>query len=69
MIKYIGQNGEYFLGIPKRDLTDEEFTALSQADQALVLNSSVYQQVTDEPASAPRATKKTEQPVTAPAGG
>lgn len=67
MIRYIGQNGNYFLGIPKRDLTDEEFAALPQADQAMILASTIYVQDTGEPQAAPR--KKVEQPAQAPVSG
>lgn len=72
MIKYIG-DGDYFLGIPRRDLTDDEFAALSEADQAMLLGSRIYQQVADEAQqpAAPRAAKKvvTETPAEAPTGG
>lgn len=63
--RYVGQNGEYFLGIPKRDLTSDDFADLSPANQAIVLGSTIYQQVADE--AAPR--KKAEQPAQAPVSG
>ena len=68
MIKYIG-TGDYFLGIPERDLTDEEFEKLSQAEQAMILASTIYVQDTGE--AAPRSAKKAtvEQPAPTPASG
>jgi len=69
MIRYIG-TGDYFLGIPKRDLTDEEFAALPAADQAMILASAIYAQDVGEPPAAPRSAKKTtEQPAQAPTSG
>lgn len=40
-IKYTG-NGNYFPGIPARDLTDEEFSALPEPVQQSLLDSGVY---------------------------
>lgn len=40
-IKYTG-NGNYFSGIPARDLTDEEFAALPEPVQQTLLDSGVY---------------------------
>lgn len=36
-------NGDHFVGIPPRDLTQDEFDALSDADKANVTESSVYE--------------------------
>lgn len=70
MIRYIG-DGAYFQGIPARDLSDDEFAALSEAQQQALLASGLY---TPEAAPAPTRAKKaatTIEPVTAeaPTGG
>jgi hypothetical protein len=41
MIRYTG-DGQFIEGIPARDLTDEEFQALSQDKQELVRRSGLY---------------------------
>lgn len=50
-IKYTG-DGAYFVGIPARDLTDDEFSAMPEVTQRMLLDSGIYEQ-----ASAPRAKK------------
>lgn len=39
--KYVG-NGDHFVGIPQRDLTKDEFDALSDADKENVTKSGLY---------------------------
>lgn len=51
-VKYIG-DGAYFHGVPARDLTDEEFAALPEAQQQALLASGLYTQ-----GSAPTRGKK-----------
>ena len=45
--KYIG-NGEFYDGIPARDLTDAEFSALSEEHQRLVENGKLYVRVLEK---------------------
>lgn len=54
MIRYIG-DGAYFQGIPARDLRDDEFAALSEAQQQALLGSGLY---VLEAAPAPTRTMK-----------
>lgn len=64
-VKYTG-DGAYFHGVPARDLTDEEFAALPEAQRSALLTSGLYTQE-----SAPTRGKKapTVEPAEAPAGG
>lgn len=69
MIRYTG-NGNYFQGIPARNLSDEEFAALPEAQQQALLGSGLYVQ---EAAPTPKRTTKVApvEPVAeeAPTGG
>lgn len=40
---YLGDGSEFHFGIPARDLTDEEYAALSPEEQATVKASRLYQ--------------------------
>lgn len=41
--KYVGKNGEYFAGIPMRDLTEEDWSALDAEQRKLVRSSALYE--------------------------
>ncbi len=49
-VKYIG-NGEYYYGIPARDLTEAEYAALSEEQRRLVDSGKLYERVPDKRAS------------------
>lgn len=66
-VKYTG-DGAYFPGVPARDLTDEEFAALPEAQQQALLNSGLYTQEA-APARAKKAATPAEPASDAPAGG
>ena len=40
---YVSREGEYFAGIPARDITDEEYVALNKEQRRLVRESGLYQ--------------------------
>jgi hypothetical protein len=42
-IKYKGDGSQYVPGVPARDLTTDEFKALSQEQQKAVLESGLYE--------------------------
>ena len=44
--RYIG-NGEYYNSIPARDLTDEDYAALSDEQRRLVDSGKLYERVPD----------------------
>lgn len=69
-VKYTG-NGAYFHGVPARDLTDDEFAALPEAQQAALLRSGIYEREDAQEAEAPAPTrsKKAAAPVEPTAGG
>lgn len=64
-IKYTG-NGNYFAGIPARDLTDEEFAALPESVQQTLLDSGFYVPETPTPARR-RPSAVVAEPVAEPA--
>lgn len=55
--KYVGKNGEHFAGIPMRDLTEEDWSALDADQRKLVRQSSLYETQSDK-ADAPAAKKE-----------
>ena len=64
-VRYVGNGRQYFIGVPARDLTREEFDGLNAIDRRDVLAGTIY-----EPAS-PEAEKQHEQqnpPPQEPAG-
>lgn len=59
--KYTGQHGEFYNAIPARDLTEDEFDALSDDDKATLAASSFYTLRHDAPAEAEKAAKRVEK--------
>lgn len=53
--KYTGQNGEHYMGLPARDIGEEEFGRLSDEHKALLAESSFYTLRHDAPAEAEKA--------------
>lgn len=45
MYKFTGDGSEFLNHVPARDLTDKEFAALSEEDQARVRASKLYKEV------------------------
>jgi hypothetical protein len=62
--RYTAQNGEYFFGVPPRDITQEEFDALDPINQRDVLAGTIYEVV---PAS--RGRKSSAQSTEGDSGG
>ena len=50
-IKYVGDGG-FILGVPTRNLTQEDFDAFDKDTQALILASGLYEITIDKPAKA-----------------
>lgn len=44
-MRYVGKNGEHFMGVPARNLSEDEFAALSEAQQANVSACDFYEAV------------------------
>lgn len=42
--RYVATGGEHFVGVPPRDLTQEEFDALSEDDRTNVTVSGLYEE-------------------------
>lgn len=59
--KYTSKEGEHFMGIPARDLTDEEFAALSDEQKAMLAESKFYTLRHDAPVAAEKATRRVEK--------
>lgn len=59
--KYTGQNGEFYNHIPARDLTEDEFDALSDDQKATLGMSAFYDLRHDAPAEAEKASKRVEK--------
>lgn len=59
--KYLGDGSEYHNGIPSRDLTEDEFAALTDEQQAMLAESKLYDLKHDAPAMAEKAGKRAEK--------
>ncbi len=59
MVKFKGDGRQFFYGIPTRDLTDEEWQALTADDRKAALASGLYEKVEEKPVKA-----KAEPPAT-----
>jgi hypothetical protein len=64
--KYTGENGEHYMGIPARDLTEDEFDALSDDQKATLGASKFYSLRHGADEEAEKAAKRVEhaEPVT-----
>lgn len=56
--KYTGENGEHYMGLPARDIGEEEFSRLSDDQKALLAESKFYTLRHDAPAEAEKAVKR-----------
>lgn len=52
-VKFIG--GGYFIGIPARDLTEDEWNAIPKDEQKAILKSGIYTLVEDKKAEVKHA--------------
>jgi hypothetical protein len=59
--KYTGENGEHLMGIPARDIGEEEFGRMSDEHKALLAEASFYSLRHDAPAAAEKAVKRVEK--------
>lgn len=59
--KYTGENGEHYMGIPARDLTEDEFDALSDENKATLAESKFYTLRHDAPEEAEKAARRVER--------
>lgn len=64
---YIGA-GEFFPGVPARDIDEADWAALSADEKALVRGSSVYRMASAHPESPALPIAPPVQPATAPSG-
>lgn len=59
--KYTSDSGEHYMGVPARDLTEDEFDALSDEQKTTLAASSFYALRHDAPKAAERAEKRIER--------
>jgi hypothetical protein len=59
--KYKGDGSEYLNNIPARDLTEDEFAALTDDQKVMLAESPLYDLKYDAPAEAEKAAKKVEK--------
>jgi hypothetical protein len=59
--KYTSQNDEHYMGIPARDIGEEEFSRMSDEQKALLAESPFYSLRHDAPAAAEKAVKRVEK--------
>lgn len=55
MWEYIGTGGEFYRGVPARDLTAEEFAALDPEQQAAVQSGKLYRKASAKKSAPPAA--------------
>lgn len=59
--KYTGENGEHYMGIMARDLTEDEFDALTDEQKATLGGSSFYTLRHDAPEETEKAARRVEK--------
>lgn len=59
--KYTSDSGEHYMGIPARDLNEEEFEALSDDQKALLAASSFYRLSSEADEEAEAAARRAER--------
>jgi hypothetical protein len=59
--KYTAQDGSHYMGIPARDIGEEEFDRMSDEQKALLAESPFYNLRHDAPAAAEKAVKRVEK--------
>jgi hypothetical protein len=59
--KYTSKTDEHYMGLPARDITEEEFARLSDDQKALLAESKFYTLRHDAPAEAEKAARRAEK--------